>query len=450
MGAAARAQSRPPNVLFLMADDVRGDSLGYMGHPVVRTPALDSLARGGVALRRCFTASPAGVPARVSALTGRYPRTHGVRSDGDALRPGEVLLPELLKKRGYRTGVVGNLEIPGRKLEDIFEYRQTYAGEYLAMLNEKFPDMAGNPDELANRMEGQGRVPWTNGATRLGAQDCPAGWAAAKAIEFAEAAKADEPWFLFASFRKAQDAFVAPFPWPTRYPVDRITTPRLPDERPTPATREDRDADYITAGYAATLTLLRQAYYGGIAYLDEQIGGVVRRLRTLGQLENTLIVFTSDHGNMLGQLGRMGCTTPYDGATHVPCILHYEAALKITGGLERVADTTCLAPTILELAGSGAPEGFESPSAKEIVTIVGADWDEVAFHELGFHTVRTPQWKLVEPREHPSWEPQLFDLENDPFERMNLYGNTEAADAQGKLAARLQEWEEAKPKAVAA
>ena len=445
LGAAAPAQTRPPNILFLVADELRGDSVGFMGHPVVKTPNLDRLARGGVALRNCFTPSPASVPARVSALTGRYPRTHGVTADDAPLREDEVLLPQLLARKGYRTGLVGELSLPGRNVEDLFDSHETFAAEYQAFLSEHYPQLEGDPDAVGNKFEGAGEIPWNTGATRLPALSCPAAWAAEKTLELAKAGAADEPWFLFTGFRKAEDTFVSPYPWPTRYPLDQVSVPVLPNERPTPATREDRDADYVTAGYEATLARVRRAYFGGISYLDEQVGAIVRGLRDLGQLENTLIVFTSDHGNMMGELGRMGSRTPYDGATHVPCIFHYEAGFEITGGVDRVTDTTCLAPTILDLAGLGEPEGFESPSAKEILTVVGADWDEVAFSESGFRTVRTPQWKLVEPGDHPNWEPQLFDLENDPRERTNVYGTPGAADAQRKLAARLQEWDAARP-----
>jgi arylsulfatase A-like enzyme len=443
---AARAQSRPPNILFLMADDVRGDTLGYMGHPVVKTPNLDALARGGVALTNCFTAAPAGTPARVSALTGRYAHTHGVTSDAGALAEGEVLLPQIFKKKGYRTAMVGNFQIHGRAMQDFFDSCLTYDNDYLTFLNEKFPELNGNPEARARNLGGLGRELWPVGASRLSAEDFPTGWTAHKAMEHIASAKPDEPWFLFASFRKARDFYVSPFPWPDRYPREQISLPKLPDERPKPPTSENRDADYITKAEEATLLDVRRAYFGGIAYLDEQIGRIVRQVRESNQLENTVIVFTSDHGDMLGDLGRMGGGVPYDPAMHVPCMLHYEAGFKITGGVKRVTDTTCLAPTILDLAGIEAQEGFESPSAKQILTVVGADWNEVAYSELGFHAVRTPKWKLVEPRDHPVWEPQLFDLEKDPKETANLYGKEEAAAAQKELAERLQRWDEAKPR----
>ena len=443
LAGVARGQSKPPNVLFVMADEVRGDAPGFMGHPVVKTPTLDALARGGVALRNCFTPASADAPARISALTGQYPSSHGVEANGDALRSGATLLPRLLAKKGYRTALVGDLEAPGRNLGDIFDSHQTFAGDYVAMLNEKYPALGGDPYQLADKIEAQaGELPWSNGATRLPAQDCPAGWAAAQSLEVAKQAKEGEPWFLFTSIPKAPDAFTAPFPWPRRYPPEQISLPALPPERPDPPSAEDRDADYITAGYEATLVQLLQVYYGGLSYLDEQIGVMVRGLRSLGQLDNTLIVITSSRGNMLGQLGRMGSGTPYDGSTHVPCIFHYPAGFEITGGVDRVTDTTCLAPTIMDLAGLDVPDGFASPSAKQILTVVGADWDDVAFQDLGYGAVRTTDWKLVEPRDHPTWTPQLFDLRNDPNETVNLYGEPEAADAQRKLAARLQGWEE--------
>ncbi len=443
-GVAARAQSRPPNVLFLIADELRGDSLGFMGHPVVKTPNLDALARGGVALRHCFSAAPASLPARVSALTGAYPSVHGAGSPDSQLRAGQFLLPRAFAKKGYRTGAIGDLTIPGHGLEHLFDFQATFSGDYQALLAERYPALEGDAHSVADKMESHGSgAHWLAGANRLPAQDCPEAWALARAMEFAEGAESAEPWFLFVGLHKPVDSFVAPFPWPRRYPAEQIGLPKLPAERPAPPTSEDRDADYITAGLEAMLTSLRQVYYGGISFLDEQVGALVRKLHSLGQLENTLIVVTSDHGNMLGELGRMGAGVPYDGATHVPAVFHYQAGFEITGGVDRVVDTTCLAPTILELAGLEAPDGLGSSSAKEILTVVGADWDEVAFQELGLRAVRTPQWKLVEPGDHPSWEPQLFNLEDDPRESTNLYDDPASARAQAELAARLQELEAA-------
>lgn len=443
LSQAARAQSKPPNILFLMADDVRGDALGYMGHSVVKTPTLDSLARAGVAMTRCFSPAQGGNPARVSALSGRYPHQHGVTTHDAELADAEILLPKILAKKGYRTGMAGNFELTGKDPKELFDWCRTLSTDYQAYLEEKVPDLQGGVDSLARKMENQGRVLWPAGASRLSAEDYPTGWVARQAMEFAEAGKPDEPWFLFAGFRGSENGYVAPFPWPDYYPAAQIPQPRLPQERPAPPTAADQESDYATATNEAAVIAARRAYYGAITYLDEQIGLIVRRLRSLGQLENTLIVFSAGRGDMLGDLGRMGPGTPYDGVTRVPWMMHYEPAFKITGAVDKVADTTSLAPTILELAGVELPEGFSSPSAKEILTVVGAKWDEAAFHEAGFHSIRTRDWKLVEPREHPTWVPQLFHLAKDPGEQENLYGRPEGAEAQSELAARLQEWEAA-------
>jgi choline-sulfatase len=443
LSKAARAQSKPPNILFLMADDVRGDSLGYMGHAVVKTPTLDSLARTGVAITRCFSPAQGGNPARVSALSGRYPHQHGVTTNDASLADPEILLPKMLAKHGYRTGMAGNFELTGQDMKQMFDSCATLSTDYQAYLAENVPDFQGGVDELAQKMESHGRVLWPTGASRLSAEHHPIGWTARKSIEFIEAAKEDEPWFLFSSVRSSDNGYVSPLPWPDRYPAREISLPVLPEERPTPPTALNRDSDYATKSHEASLTEVRAAYYGAISYLDEQINLIVRRLRSAGQMENTLIVFTAGRGDMLGELGRMGAGTPYDGVTRVPWMMHYDPGFKITGAVDRVADTTSLAPTILELAGLDLPEGFASPSAKEILTVVGANWEEAAFHEAGFHSVRTREWKLVEPRDHPTWEPQVFHLEKDPREETNLYGKPEAAEAQASLAARLQAWETA-------
>ncbi|MEZ5367021.1 MAG: sulfatase-like hydrolase/transferase [Bryobacterales bacterium] len=443
LAAGARAQSRPPNILFLMGDNVRGDTLGYMGHPVVKTPTLDALARTGVALTHCYSAAGGGNPSRVSALSGRYPRTHGVTTADSPLTDTSVLLPAILSKHGYRTGLVGDFELPGRDMAELFDSSATFSGDYKAFFEEKFPDRNGDIYALARKVQAQGPVRWRVGGSILSAEDHPVGWMANRTIDFVQAAKEGEPWFCFVSFHDPANSYISPFPWPTRYPPQQISIPRLPEERPKPPTAEDQPSDYVTKGDEAALIDVRRAYFGGVSYLDEQIGRIVRKLRSLGQLENTLIVFTSAHGDMLGDQGRMGPEAPYDGAIHTPCTLHYEAGFKISGGVHRVTDTTCLAPTLLDLAGLPLPEGFQTPSAKQIVTVVGAEWDDAALLDNRFHALRTAEWKLVEPRDHPTWTPELYHLTDDPAETNNLYGKPEASKAQADLAKRLQAWEEA-------
>lgn len=431
-----KAQRKRPNILFLMTDEHRGDCLHAVGHRMVRTPNFDRLARDGALLRNFFTASPVCSPARVSAFTGRYPKSHGVRGNGQPIGAGETLLPKLLKEHGYRTGLAGKLHFAPQDAAGLFDFHQEFPAQYNAFLKENYPDRSLNQTRQSYRR----RPTWLVGTSPIPARDFPTAWIADRAIEFIGEGEADEPWFCFVSFWKPHSPYVLPMPWSKMYDPKALAVPELPSERPTPPTASNRDRHYITADQVRELKSIRAAYYGAVSFVDEQIGRIIKELRRLGQLDNTIIVFTSDHGNSLGEHGRMFKGTPYEGAIHVPCIFRYPAAIPASRSLGRLADTTSILPTLLDLAGLPPAEGCESGSLKRVLASHDPDWDDTIFTEMLFHTIRTRDWKLTLPGDHPTWEAQLFDLNNDPGETTNLYSKPEAAKVQRELTARLEKW----------
>jgi len=414
---------------------------------LVKTPNLDRLARGGSYFRNFITASPVCSPARVSAFTGRYPKTHGVRINLDPIRDAEVLLPRLLKRHGYRTGMAGKLHLAEKDAAGLFEYQQEAPGsQYAAYLKEKHPNRSLNEATRPELIKDPGFV-WKVGASVLPVEDFPTHWIADRAIDFIRDG-GEQPWFCFASFWKPHSPFILPMPWASKYSPRDVALPDLPEEKATPPTALNKPRHYVTASQTEQLKRVRAAYYGAISFVDEQIGRILRELRRSGQWENTIIVFTSDHGNSLGEGGRMFKETPYEGAVRVPMIVHYPKAIEPGTLVDRPFDTTAIMPTLLDLAGLEVPKGFESPSMRPWISGEETGSEGDAFTEMLFRTVRSERWKLTDPGDHPTWEPQLFDLESDRDEKNNLYGKPEAAAAQAELSAKLEEWYERKPPRV--
>ena len=437
VGRLSGQQAKRPNILLIVAHDLRGDALGFAGSPLVRTPRIDALARGGAYIRDYFTASPASAPAWASLLTGLYPKSHGVKADGDALAAGVETLPALLAKAGYRTALSGKsipFEVDSAAL---FDARSEYPADYTKFVEERFPQVAGDIHKSVEQHTGN---TWPIGTSIVPTQSSATFWTAEQAIGFMGDGSDDQPWFCLTSFRTPAPPYILPPPWNARVDFSRIAVPDLPDEKPEPATIEDREDQYIVAGRAKSLQLVMAAYLGGVEFVDEQVGLMVRSLRRSKQLDNTVIVVTSDVGNSMGEHGRMFSGTPYDGAMRVPAVFHYPAGIEAQRLVDHVADSTCLTPTLLELAGVEQPQGLQGRSAKSLLTGSSDEWTDEAFAELGFQTLRTRDWKLTVPGDHPNWKPQLFDLTATYRERDNLYGDPAAAEAQAKLQSRLAEW----------
>lgn len=450
LGAPAFLKARPkyPNILFVMTDEHRADSLACYGHPLVKTPNFDRLAAEGVRFENFFTASPVCSPARVSAFTGRYPKTHQVQRNAQKMRAGEILLPALLKKYGYITGLAGKLHFHSQDRVGLFDFDQEAPGpQYTAYLKRQgLPTNVSQPAVVDNDPPlGLPESPWLIGTSMIPEEHFITSWIADRALEFLQQQDGQHPWFLFLSFWKPHSPFVIPAPYSTMYSPDEVPMPELPVEKPFPPTADNRTRHYVLASQEHILRRLRAHYYGAITYVDAQLGRVVEWLRSKGWLERTIIVFTSDHGNSLGELGRMFKGTPYEGAIRVPCIWRFPEGLPQGKVVSHLADTTCIMPTLLELAGIPEPVEFESISAVSLMRGEPVRWENIVFTEFFFHAVRTPRYKLVKPFEHPTWVWQLFDLKVDPTEKTNFFGRPEYADVQAMLLRRLGLWEQHRP-----
>jgi len=144
----------------------------------------------------------------------------------------------------------------------------------------------------------------------------------------------------------------------------------------------------------------------------------------------------------------MSSGTPTESALHVPMLVRFPNRIEENVVVNRFADTTAIATTLLEMAGLKISKGMESQSLASELREPSAQPDGAAFSELGFQTIRTPGWRLTDPKDHKTWVPQLFDLSNDPTESQNIFGNTEHAKVQSDLDARLKKWASKKPAKV--
>ncbi|MBA2277648.1 MAG: sulfatase, partial [Chloroflexia bacterium] len=295
-----------PNLLILYPDQWRADALGCAGDPVVQTPYLDRLAAEGARFTHAFVANPVCTPSRGSFMTGRYPHTTGVTHNQAPLPDEEVCFAECLAAEGYHTGYIGKWHLDGAARPGFVPPERRHGWQYWAAFNRGHRYVDGvyfrdDPDEL---LTAPGFEP--DHQTDL-------------AIDFLEAsANRDEPFCLLLAWGPPHTPLDPPVRHRATYDPQRI---------PLPAS--------VPAPVADLARRERAAYYGLISALDDNVGRLLGTLDRLGLTGNTIVLFTSDHGDLIGEHGLFRKTVPYDEATRVPCIVRWPA--HVPAGVERDA-----------------------------------------------------------------------------------------------------------------
>eukprot|EP00913_Durusdinium_trenchii_P013425 g12606.t1 len=421
-----RAADTRPNIIFLLTDDQRYDTLGCNGNAIIHTPHLDALSRAGVNFDRAFVTTSICAPNRACILTGQYAARHGMWFFGKELRPGQLAktYPALLKQAGYRTGFIGKYGVgrpPGR---EIFDYNKGFAGQGRFRFNVK-----GKPRHLTSVMADQ-------------------------AEEFLDGCRAGEPFHLSISF-KAPHVQDSPSVKSDQFPYD--LSPAIANlyrdieiPRPATATSEyfDRLPDFLKNsenrsrwavrywGEARTQESLK-GYYRLISGVDAAVGRIVRKVKNSGFADNTVIIFSSDHGQYLGEYGFAGKWYPHEVSIRIPLIVFDPRLPKPRRGV-RTSDFALsidIAPTILNLAGVKPPQKMQGRSIVPILAgNTPADWRTEYYYEHYFappsawkgmsiprnEGIRTQRWKYIQYIDSKPLYEELYDLDTDPHETRNL------------------------------
>jgi len=462
VAAGSRAADRAghPNILFLMADEFRADCLGAAGHPLVKTPNLDALARSGARFTNAYAASPVCSPDRAVLFTGRYPHINGVITNNQAFNKGEVGLPALLRHYGYVTGMAGKLHLQDDDSWWDVAWKSTGGGgkEYQAFLKQKMPDFQGrsNHTALPDTLIQYPAAPVARGPIRVGTSPIPdawyeEAWLADRAIEFLQKqAGSDKPWFLFLSTLKPHSEFVIPEPYATMYKPADMPLPPTFDPQASQPLGGGRVDGRLFANDAGVLRQIIAHYFGAVTMVDHHLGRVLDTLQKLGMAESTIVIFTADHGNMLGERNRMFKGVMYDGSAKVPLLLRAPGRIEAGKLVDAVCDAGSVMPTLLELAQIPIPQGIQGRSLVPAVRGRPAE-TPTAFAELSERMVRRGPWKLILPyldNRNRDQKPELYNLADDPRELHNLYGRPEVAATQRELAAAIEKWAAQKPQPV--
>jgi arylsulfatase A-like enzyme len=456
--AMAPLAPRRPNILFVMVDEMRFDAMGCAGHPIVKTPALDRLAGQGVRFSSAYVASPVCSPSRACAFTGRYAHVHGVTANGIPAHNGEIFLPSLLRHHGYHTAIAGKLHYTPKRFDYGFDQFWSFSNEGPAPelgYNEYLRKKHGSPAKWPKK---PGTSPWPDdplgrdvGEFLYPEEDFETDWISARSIEYLRSRKdSAQPWFLFTSYLKPHSPSVEPNPWFSLYDPNKIPVPALPQNAKAirAAQRERARRHYVDD--PEMIRTMTAKYYGAISHVDRHVGEILRELDRLGMASSTIVLFTADHGNMLGEKGRWFKGIQYDGSARVPLIWRGLPESKENGGrvVKETVENTDLLPAILEAAGLPVPQGVQGRSFLKLCRSGDPAWKNHAFSELRAGSYLDGGWKLIDNSLDGSGPFELYDLAKDPKEDVNLAQEPAQKQRVESMRKRLMDWRADKPAPV--
>ncbi len=457
------------NVLWICTDQQRFDTLGVYGNPLVRTPHLDRLAREGTLFENCFSQSPVCTPSRAAFLTGRYPCTTRCRQNGQILPAGETLITKRLADAGYVCGLAGKLHLAPCCPSACPAMEQRGDDGYAVFHWSHHPadDWPGNEYSAWLRERGAAFAPRIHPRSphvRLGppGELSQAAWCAEKAIDFMGRMKAAKrPWLFSLNCFDPHHEFDPPEEYLAPY-LDRLDQIPLPNFTPGELADKPRwqrldhqgayggRRGYYSYDQMTDLDhrLIRAAYWAMCDLIDVQVGRLLAALEETGQADRTLVIFTSDHGEMLGDHGLyLKGTHFYDPAVKVPLILR-GPGVPAGRRISELVELFDLAPTVMEAAGQPRPAGMQARSlwpllngqagpAQRRESVFCEFYNGHAVYEKPvFATmVRTADHKLVAHHGEPAGE--LYDLRADPNETRNLWNEPGWAELKAQMLGRL-------------
>lgn len=439
-----------PNILWYCTDQQRFDTIGALGNPHVQTPTLDQLVEQGVAMTHAYCQSPICTPSRSSLMTGMYPsRVHNTRNGNESFPKHPPVITRLIADHGYDCGLIGKFHLQSSghrtepRIDDGFSYwRFSHAprddwkqGHHYA---EWVRERGGDLDSLRNS---ESRVPPELHQTT---------WASECAFEFLSRPRNGQPWLLNINVYDPHPPFIPPRVYADRFDPSAMPGPyfrdsdlahqaklRALDFQDEVRTPEEHDAQRKQA-----------AYYAMISQIDDQLARILQFLEDSGQRENTVVIFTSDHGETLGDHGLMykGCRF-YEGLVRVPLIFHSPARFETGLRSDALVELLDMTSTILQLTGVPVPDYVQGQSLLPILTgqasphhhrdFVRCEYfDALDPHFTGgtgtYGTMhRTERYKLCVYHDHQLGE--LYDLQTDPWEFHDLWDSPEHQAVKAQL-----------------
>ena len=461
-GASASAGAvRRPNILWIVTDDHRPDSLGCTGPSWLKTPHIDRIARRGTLFRHAFSQGPICTPSRSSMITGRYCHSIGVMGmgGGQGLRPNAPYLTRPLQSAGYHLINVGK-KLPSPKIFDI-EIGGPGGGDPGATPYKLKPPFEGMEKELGVLRLNKAAPVIIAGRYPLPASRTEAAITVNNAIGLVRKGL-NSPFLLRVSITAPHVPTLPPEPFDTMYVPEQVLFEPPTEEELAGAPRWEREALRELQGSVhlskAEVQRAQACYFGLVSQLDREIGRLGAEMEQRGLLEDTLVVVTSDQGWLMGEHGLFGKRCFYEQSVGAILIVSWPGHLPEGKVIDDPVELIGVMPTMLDAAGIKPPPGVQGHS---LLPLIRGDEDapDAVFSEIDFSKsmypclrmpnsrrvmVRTRHWKMSYfiGRVGDARDGDLYDLTNDPEERRNLWKDKTYAHVVAKLEARVMQWDE--------
>ncbi len=450
--ALGGGQEKQPNIIFIMTDQHRADALGCMGNSAVVSPNIDKIAAEGVMFVNGYSSVPSCTPARSGLLTGLSPWHHGMLGYGRMARKYKYEMPQMLKEAGYYTFGIGKMHwFPQKALHGFNGTLTDESGRveqdgYLSDYRDWFKLNAPgeNPDATG--------IGWNEhraGTYKLKEDLHPTYWTGKTAVDLIENYKLDKPLFLKVSFARPHSPYDPPQRFLDLYKDAEIPEPYIGDWC--------HYLDTVDGGPSAAFGNFgvehavnsRRHYYANITFIDEMIGKIIDALKAKGMYDNSIICFTSDHGDMLGDHYHWRKTYAYEGSANIPFIVQwpksFKGELKRGATLENTTELRDFLPTFLDAAGVEIPKDMDGLSLLELIKNPGAAWRPYIDMEHATCYSKDNYWvALTDGKWKYIWflrtgTEQLFNLKTDPGETVNLSVKKDFEKELSKWRARMVE-----------
>ena len=450
------SQSRRPNILLYCTDQQRFDTIGALGNPHVQTPTLDRLVKGGTAFTHTYCQSPICTPSRASLMSGLYPsRVHNTRNGNATFPDSPPLISKLIADSGYDAGMIGkfHLQSSGKRTEPRLDdgFRKWHfshaprddwpVGEH--DYADWVRDQGGDLNALR---ESPDRVPEELHQTT---------WATERAIEFIDDAEGardpDQPWFLNLNIYDPHPPFIPPADYEARFDPEAMPGPHFePGDLETQAKLKEADfQDEVRTPEEHRAHEAQARYYAMIALIDTQLARLLAHLEATGEADNTVVIFTSDHGETLGDHGLMykGCRF-YEGLVRIPLLFHAPGRFATDLQSDALVEWLDLSATLLDLAGVPIPDYHQGKTLCPILDGNASPEDHRDFVRCEYfdalssyftgghgafatmHRTRTHKLCLYHSLGGVG---ELYDLEQDPWEHRDLWDDPGSRQVRDRL-----------------
>lgn len=434
-GGLALTLKRPRNLLFLMTDQHNADTMSCLGDPHAITPTLDGLAASGTSFSQAYCQDPVCVPSRASILTGRYVRSIGTLGNGYATNRELISFPQLLRSKGYKSACFGKLHLVGRNDLDWDELKEK------TDLKPKIPPGSVMVPGILNGTKPVGApAPYGEEATNE--------WdAKERSIEFMKKHR-DKPWVIQCSMHKPHPPWQPPKKYWDKINRDNFDIPVYPKD----------DLDDVNPRVSNLLNTRKlhnlpeekirdaiQGYYGNVAFCDAMFAQVLKALDELGLREDTVIIYTADHGEMLYAHGLWTKFNFFDESVRVPLIISYPGTVKAGVRSDALVELVDLFPTFMDLLGFETPPEVQGRSLMPVLTGKSAKHRDYVRSEFYYPVQKKAmrmhfdgRFKFIDNDDEAP--PELYDQKNDPREITNIADTDEHREHVKSICKELRTW----------